>query len=262
MSLTIGNALKEARSKKAITLEDVHSKIKIHPRVLQILEEGKFEKLPGPVYVKSFLKAYAEFLEINGEDLVRSYEKEGVAAPAQTIYLQNTDQKDKEASAITFSKILPALSTFLVVAALAASIYYVIDVSSRKNQSTVTGAKPVAVAASSKKTVKAPAPTKSNMLRSPDQENFPRISEEMPIELKVKASDNVWLHVTCDGKVLFQSTLKRGAREVWVAQKSIELRTGNASLMTLSVNNTSLGSPGKGSAKKLLITRDGVQKLQ
>ena len=64
---SIGTVLKEARTKKSISLEDVHSKIKIHPRVLQLLEEDKFEKLPSSVFAKSFLKSYAEFLEVNSE---------------------------------------------------------------------------------------------------------------------------------------------------------------------------------------------------
>ena len=47
MSASIGAVLKEARTKKSITLEDVHAKLKIHPRVLQLLEEDKFDKLPS-----------------------------------------------------------------------------------------------------------------------------------------------------------------------------------------------------------------------
>ena len=43
-SASIGAALKEARSKRSVTLEDAHARLKIHPRVLQLLEEDKFDK--------------------------------------------------------------------------------------------------------------------------------------------------------------------------------------------------------------------------
>ena len=63
--MSIGNTLKDARNKKTLSYDEVHAKIKIHPRVLQLLEEEKFDKLPSPLFAKSFLKSYAEFLEVN-----------------------------------------------------------------------------------------------------------------------------------------------------------------------------------------------------
>ena len=70
---SIGYTLKEARNKKSISLDDVHAKIKVHPRVLQLLEEDKFDKLPSPIFVKSFLKSYADFLEIDSSSIIKSY---------------------------------------------------------------------------------------------------------------------------------------------------------------------------------------------
>ena len=85
---SIGSVLKEARNKKSISLEEVHSRIKIHPRVIQLLEDDKFDKLPSPVFVKSFLKSYAEFLEVNPEEIVRAYDKEGRKDPAQVLFIK------------------------------------------------------------------------------------------------------------------------------------------------------------------------------
>src|SRR3989338_7578241 len=93
---SIRNLIREARSKKSISLEEVHSRIKIHPRVLQLLEEDKFEKLPSPLFVKSFLKSYAEFLEVNPEDLVQAYDKEGRKEPAQVLYLKTAAEREKK----------------------------------------------------------------------------------------------------------------------------------------------------------------------
>ena len=99
----------------------------------------------------------------------------------------------------------------------------------------------------------------SEWLRSTEQGNFPEIKKSAPLELQVKALDNVWLRVTCDGKVLFQSILKRGAAETWKAKEKIEIWTGNSSSMYLMLNNFGIGSPGKGVIKKMLITHEGVR---
>src|SRR3989338_909487 len=122
---------------------------------------------------------------------------------------------------------------------------------------------PTAPALSQKKTdVKkntAPQAKSDGWIRSIVQGNFPNLEKTSPLKLKIKALDNVWLRVTCDGKVLFQSILKRGTSEVWTANTAVEIWTGNSSNMTLSLNGFSLGSPGRGVVKKLTVTHQGVK---
>jgi len=43
---------------------------------LEYLEEGAYKKLPADVYVKGFLKSYAEFLNVDEKALIRLYDKE------------------------------------------------------------------------------------------------------------------------------------------------------------------------------------------
>ena len=67
------------------------------------------------------------------------------------------------------------------------------------------------------------------------------------------------MHVTSDGVVTFQGILTKGSAETWSAKTSIEVWTGNASNMSLTLNKYALGSPGRGVVKKMLISRDGVR---
>ena len=67
------------------------------------------------------------------------------------------------------------------------------------------------------------------------------------------------MRVTGDGKVLYQGILGRNAVDTWTAKESLELWTGNAANMFLSVNRFSLGSPGRGMIRKMIITREGVR---
>lgn len=260
---TIGSALKEARERKAVSLDDVHTKIKIHPRVLQLLEDNKFDKLPSPLFVKSFLKSYAEFLEINAGELLELYEKEGRKEPEQVLFIKPAEIREKvrHREGTDRKWFAVPLIAALAIAAVTGLFF------SYKSLSRHTS-KPAATAIASKKTAKSAAAVSAQSaskakaegwIRSVSQGNFPSIDKSDALKLKVKALDNVWLRVTCDGKVLFQSILKKGADETWSAAKSVEIWTGNSSNMVLSLNGYSLGSPGRGVVKRLTISHQGVK---
>ncbi len=75
-TLTLGEKLKKIRSERRISLGEVSRVTKIQIKYLEYLEEGKFDKLPVDVYVRGFLKSYAEFLAVDENVLLKLYEKE------------------------------------------------------------------------------------------------------------------------------------------------------------------------------------------
>ncbi len=75
-TLTLGEKLRKIRSERRISLSDISRFTKIQLRYLEDIEEGNYEKLPSDVYVKGFLKSYAKFLGVNGDSLIRLYQKE------------------------------------------------------------------------------------------------------------------------------------------------------------------------------------------
>lgn len=270
--ISVGNALKEARNKKTLSLEEVHAKIKIHPRVLQLLEDEKFDKLPSPLFAKSFLKSYAEFLEVNSDEVMQAYEHAGVKDPEQTIYIRPAEEKG---GGLDFQKIFVVVPFLIVgVFVVAGGLYYFTKPTAAPKK--ISGSRPPRSVADVSKPVvkktapaaKTPEPKKENpakkpddRLRSVDAGNFPVIDKKTPIEFELKAVDAVWVAVTADGKILFQGILKKGDVENWTANDTIEVWTGNAANMLLSVNKTSIGSPGKGTIRRLQISRDGVRIL-
>ena len=76
----IGEYLKQRRCEKNITLEEVASQTGIREQYLTALDSGDFEKIPGDVFIKGFIRNYGNFLEENGNDLVEAYTK-GLATP-------------------------------------------------------------------------------------------------------------------------------------------------------------------------------------
>ncbi len=69
----IGKELKEVREEKGISLEEISEKTKIQPRFLKAIESGNWRELPEEVYLRGFLRTYADALGLDGKDFVESY---------------------------------------------------------------------------------------------------------------------------------------------------------------------------------------------
>ncbi len=68
--LAIGAELRNARVQRGLTIEQVAQDTRISARFLRALEEDDFEALPAPVYVRGFLRSYANYLRIDSQPLL------------------------------------------------------------------------------------------------------------------------------------------------------------------------------------------------
>jgi cytoskeleton protein RodZ len=68
-----GDKFRKAREKKGISLDDASNVTKIGSRMLQAIEEENFDQLPGGVFNKGFIRAYAKHLGINDQEAVTEY---------------------------------------------------------------------------------------------------------------------------------------------------------------------------------------------
>ena len=69
----IGETLREARMRRRIDMTEVESATKIRGKYLRALENEEWELLPGPTFVKTFLRTYAEYLGLDARLLVEEY---------------------------------------------------------------------------------------------------------------------------------------------------------------------------------------------
>src|SRR5438552_3434129 len=69
----IGTTLREARMRARIDISEIETQTKIRAKYLRALENEEWELLPGPTYVKSFLRTYADALGLDGRRLVEEY---------------------------------------------------------------------------------------------------------------------------------------------------------------------------------------------
>ncbi len=69
----IGATLREARMRARIDISEIESATKIRAKYLRALENEEWNLLPGPTYVKTFLRTYAEALGLDAKLLVEEY---------------------------------------------------------------------------------------------------------------------------------------------------------------------------------------------
>ena len=69
----IGSTLREARMHARIDISEIESETKIRAKYLRALENEEWDLLPGPTYVKSFLRTYADALGLDGKLLIEEY---------------------------------------------------------------------------------------------------------------------------------------------------------------------------------------------
>jgi cytoskeleton protein RodZ len=71
----IGATLREARMRARIDVSEIEAKTKIRAKYLRALENEEWGLLPGPTFVKSFLRTYAQALDLDAKALVEEYRR-------------------------------------------------------------------------------------------------------------------------------------------------------------------------------------------
>ncbi len=71
----IGPTLREARIRARIDMSEVETRTKIRAKYLRAIENEEWDLLPGPVYAKSFLRTYGDYLGLDSRMLVEEYKR-------------------------------------------------------------------------------------------------------------------------------------------------------------------------------------------
>jgi cytoskeleton protein RodZ len=69
----IGSTLREARVRRNLTLQQIEEDTKIRVKYVQAMENEDFDIMPGPTYVKGFLRTYSEYLGLDPEVIIGEY---------------------------------------------------------------------------------------------------------------------------------------------------------------------------------------------
>jgi cytoskeleton protein RodZ len=120
----IGETLREARMRRRIDMTEVETATKIRAKYLRALENEEWDLLPGPTFVKSFLRTYAEYLELDSRLLVEDYRQRFERPSSQdlTPFAAGLGRAGRRRRA-RVARIGPGVVTVLGVALLLGSLY-------------------------------------------------------------------------------------------------------------------------------------------
>ena len=88
---SFGAQLKQEREKQGLTLEQISLSTKIGTRMLRALEEDHFDQLPGGIFNKGFIRAYARCLHMDEEQAIAEY----MAATGTSPLVNNSEEQDQ-----------------------------------------------------------------------------------------------------------------------------------------------------------------------
>ena len=214
----IGAALRRRREDKQISLEQIESTTRIRQSFLRAIEAGNIDKLPEPIYIRGFIKQYAEALDLDGTELANSFPLEDYRQSLKPVgvSLPPAQLQTSHLYAIYILLIIGAVS--ILSQTLSNSDFQI----SQNTQSQTP--LPVANVAKPK-----PAPTKVKPVTNSNKQT-------KPVEIGITVKDKSWMRVIADGKKAFEGELPQGTQRTWTANERLSLRVGNAGGVLVNYN--------------------------
>jgi cytoskeletal protein RodZ len=253
-----GDRLRREREMRGITLEEITESTKISRRHLEALEGEHFDQLPGGVFNKGFVRAYARFLGIDGDQAVADYSAASNEQPEQEdkFPLEIHEQPNRNLNPRRSN--LPLV--FAIAALVGVLVGYAFWVKSRPHtndsaagstqqapSAAATTAPPANVPAPTPAT-QAPQASETTAASSPSQpvQAAPEkpVKPEKAFVVQVTAKEDSWVSIVADGKSVMERVLTADKKKKIKAGKTLILRTGNAGGIEVTFNGVSLGSLG------------------
>jgi len=260
----IGPILEKARKEKGLTLEEVEHATKIRKRYLAGLEREDFGVLPDAVYAQGFLKTYANYLGLDGEELSRELKDQrrprrerGIAygIPKTSEFdrpLINPGElaKTRSRKTVSGSTILTVIVALLALVAIVGSLYYVgRGVQTSNPNPSASSEEKADKPQADKEEAAAPSAGEDDASKAEDaQANDNAASESQPDSLKVEVSvegSASWMSILTDGNLAYEQIAQPGFSQTFEAQREISIKTGNAGAVGVKVNGQDLGKLGE-----------------
>jgi hypothetical protein len=221
----VGAGLKATRISRGYSLESVCQHTRIPRRFLEALETGRFEDLPAPVYLRSFLTGYCEYLELDLRPLWDKLHPAPVADAAAPAQPHPTPAQPKPAHepAATPPQGSPYFDAFASAkGAVALSLALALALAWWAARGRSAG------------------PASEESLRP--QALRPARSAIEP-KLALICRQETWISVKADGAVLFAGRLPKNARQQFQAHKLLLLRVSAPEDLTLTLNGAAYRLP-------------------
>lgn len=294
---SFGENLRREREMRGVTLEEISAATKISVRFLKSIENEEFSKLPGGIFNRSFVRAYARYLGLDEDPLVEEFQQ-AAKTKAETDLTQFSPPK-------TYSRPKRhsrGIVLGVVVAVALLGISYALWQHTRKPAGTsVATARQALVSKASKdgraatssqvrtaqgSSTAAPAVTSSNnqandgshkaantsakqgvlaatSAMSPTVPKLPPVGNTNGrLVLQVATTERSWVAIDADGKMISQGIMHPDEVKTYTAKNSFYVLTGNAQGVILSLNGKTLHRlGGKGEVKQIRLNWESLKSL-
>ncbi len=88
---TVGDMMVAARQAQNLSVTDVANRLKLSVQQVQALEQGAYDRLPGPVFVRGFTRNYARLLKLDPEAMLRAVDAQLPRAAAERTKASDTN---------------------------------------------------------------------------------------------------------------------------------------------------------------------------
>jgi cytoskeleton protein RodZ len=121
----IGQTLRETRMRNRVDIAEVEAGTKIRAKYLRALENEEWDLLPGPTFVKTFLRSYADYLGLDSRQLVEEYKQrfERPSTMELTPFSPRSGGRRGQRERRRRALFAPALAVFVGIVALLAALY-------------------------------------------------------------------------------------------------------------------------------------------
>lgn len=266
----IGEKLRKSREAQELSLELISRKTNLKKDFILALEDEDFSQLPTMIHAKGFLKTYVQFLNLNADDILKSFddlvEQSFRTELASKIRLSSEarpkltwiDVRNEFFQYLSYSQ--DKIKFFIVGTIVLIVAYYGLSWGYQTARPFVTswGGWVSSLWTSSKN---AEPSEQANVSEVVDQEvpQTQPVLEQLLLQVDVKKS--VWMSLTADGNVLYEGVMQKGMNEIWKAEDEIVIRIGDAKGVDFLLNGQAIEELEEMEQKvsRIRITPKGIE---
>jgi cytoskeleton protein RodZ len=271
---SFGERMKRERELRGIKLEEIAESTKIGKRNLVALEQEQFDQLPGGIFNKGFVRAYAKYLGLDEEQAVNdfmtasaNYDQPVALQPPPTSWVKPPVIPSDEAMRRRNLRFV-LLAGILLAGGFIAWLYWksrphaVEEPDKQSSTQTSMGSTSVPPDPAEGGSGAAGAPTLSDKSipssSKPSQDT--QTARRGLFTVRVQAKEDTWIGVTADGKQVMNILVPAGQERVIHARDQLVLKTGNAGGIEVAHNGVALPAIGRaGEVKTVTFDAKGLE---
>jgi len=235
----LGEYLRKHREEANLSLKEISLITRIRCEYLKALENEEFEKIPGEVFVKGYIKEFLKTISIEPSEAIRLYNEQ----KEESLAAQEPLPPPRKI------KLSPQVFLYPLVAMLII-IPIIILYSYGKSPSNFDGK------------VKGESKIDRVVTMIPNPVTPAEADYTNKHVLEIKAIEDTWIFLRIDDNLTYSMILEPGQKRIWTGDRQFLLKVGNAGGISLTFDGREIGAPGKrGQVVKLTLPQD-IRKIK